>query len=311
MTSRSLTEDEEFEMFHRRMIVGFGIVLASLGTVAQTNTFPSSGNVGIGTTSPGNTLEVMGGQPGLFWNGTNGYFNSVEGHSVVIRDESTTNDYWWISLAPYSSSTPGVDFLGGGANPAGARVSFWTNVGIGTRSPAYTLDVSGSIHATGAINASSGVTFSDGTTQTTAFNSTLCGGDYAESVDVSGKRKGYAPGDVLILTQNGNSDVTKSNQAYSRLVAGIFSTKPGAIGRRQAVPKSLDEVPMAMIGIVPTKVSAENGPIHRGDLLVTSSTAGYAMKGTDMSKMLGAVLGKAMGSLESGKGVIEVLVTLQ
>ena len=68
---------------------------------------------------------------------------------------------------------------------------------------------------------------------------------------------------------------------------------------------------MAMLGIVPTKVSAENGPIHRGDLLVTSSTPGYAMKGTDPSRLIGSVVGKALGSLDSGTGVIEVVVTLQ
>ncbi len=68
---------------------------------------------------------------------------------------------------------------------------------------------------------------------------------------------------------------------------------------------------MAMVGIVPTKVTTENGPIHRGDLLVSSSLPGYAMKGTDRSRLIGAVLGKAMGSLDSGSGVIEVLVTLQ
>jgi hypothetical protein len=74
---------------------------------------------------------------------------------------------------------------------------------------------------------------------------------------------------------------------------------------------SPSEVPMAMVGRVPTKVSAENGPIHAGDLLVASSRMGYAMKGTDRDKMLGAVVGKALGSLDSGTGVIEVLVTLQ
>ena len=52
---------------------------------------------------------------------------------------------------------------------------------------------------------------------------------------------------------------------------------------------------MAMVGRVPTKVSAENGPIHAGDLLVASSKMGYAMKGTDHDKMLGAVVGKALG----------------
>jgi hypothetical protein len=68
---------------------------------------------------------------------------------------------------------------------------------------------------------------------------------------------------------------------------------------------------MAVVGIVPAKVSAENGPIKVGDLLVTSSTPGYAMKGTDRSRLVGAVVGKAMARLDSGKGVIEVLVTLQ
>lgn len=66
-----------------------------------------------------------------------------------------------------------------------------------------------------------------------------------------------------------------------------------------------------MVGIVPTKVTAENGSIHTGDLLVTSSTPGHAMKGTDRNRLTGAVVGKALGDLESGTGVIEVLVTLQ
>ena len=68
---------------------------------------------------------------------------------------------------------------------------------------------------------------------------------------------------------------------------------------------------MAMTGIVPTKVTAENGAIKPGDLLVTSSRLGYAMKGTDRSQMLGAVIGKALGHLNSGDGLIEIVVTLQ
>jgi hypothetical protein len=58
-------------------------------------------------------------------------------------------------------------------------------------------------------------------------------------------------------------------------------------------------------------VSTENGAIKPGDLLVTSSTAGFAMKGTDRERITGAIVGKALGSLDNGVGVIEVLVTLQ
>ena len=155
------------------------------------------------------------------------------------------------------------------------------------------------------------MTFADGTVQNTAWTGVLCGGDYAEAVDVSGDLKHYGPGDVLAIASSSNGDVEKASEPYSTMVAGIYATKPGVIGRRQTTIKSSDEIPMAMVGIVPAKASTENGPIHKGDLLVTASTPGYAMKGTDRSRMLGAVIGKAMGSLDSGKGVIEVLVTLQ
>jgi hypothetical protein len=181
-------------------------------------------------------------------------------------------------------------------------------VGIGM-SPQYTLDVAGQIHASQAIYASGGVTFSDGSSLTSA--NTLCGGDYAESVDVVGNRAQYEPGDVLVLDTGSPGKFLKSTEPYSTVVAGIYSTKPGAIGRRQTTPKTPDEVPMAMVGIVPVKATAENGPIRVGDLLVSSSTPGLAMKGADRSRMLGAVIGKAMGSLDSGTGVIEILVTLQ
>ena len=139
----------------------------------------------------------------------------------------------------------------------------------------------------------------------------MCGGDYAESVDVTCNRTNYEPGDVLVLDADNPGKMLKSIEAYSTSVSGIYSTKPGTVGRRQTTEKSADEVPMAVVGIVPAKVSAENGPIKVGDLLVTSSTPGYAMKGTDRGRMLGAVVGKAMAKLSSGTGVIEVLVTLQ
>jgi len=72
-----------------------------------------------------------------------------------------------------------------------------------------------------------------------------------------------------------------------------------------------DEVPLAVMGIVPCKVSAENGPIQVGDLLVTSSTPGHAMKGTDRARFVGAVVGKALEPLQQGTALIQVLVVLQ
>jgi hypothetical protein len=157
------------------------------------------------------------------------------------------------------------------------------------------------------------ITFPDGSVQSVAWNGTTLGGDYAESVDVSGNRNSFEPGDVLVIDPGTDGKVLKASEAYSTSVAGIYSSKPGLVGRRQIsdAKTSKTEVPMAMMGIVPTKVSAENGSIKRGDLLVAASTPGRAMKGTDRSLLIGAVIGKAMGTLDTGLGVIEVLVTLQ
>jgi hypothetical protein len=59
------------------------------------------------------------------------------------------------------------------------------------------------------------------------------------------------------------------------------------------------------------KVDASFGAIHAGDLLVASSHAGYAMKATDKTQTSGAVIGKALGNLETGTGLVPVMVTLK
>ena len=58
------------------------------------------------------------------------------------------------------------------------------------------------------------------------------------------------------------------------------------------------------------KVDADIAPIKVGDLLTTSPTRGHAQKVLDPSQASGAIVGKALGSLETGKGKIPVLVTL-
>ena len=68
---------------------------------------------------------------------------------------------------------------------------------------------------------------------------------------------------------------------------------------------------LAMTGRVYVKCTAENGAIAPGDRLTTSSLRGLAMKATDSSRCDGAVLGKAMSALESDRGLVLVLVSLQ
>ena len=66
--------------------------------------------------------------------------------------------------------------------------------------------------------------------------------------------------------------------------------------------------PIALLGRVPTKVTAENGPIKIGDNIISSSRPGYGMKCDNYSKCQGAIVGKALQKLEGEEGVIEVLI---
>ena len=143
---------------------------------------------------------------------------------------------------------------------------------------------------------------------------TIGGADFAESIEVVSDSSLYEPGDVLVIDRKVPNAVDLSATPYSTLVAGVYSTQPGILGGRNldvGDPTPENTIPMAVVGIVPCKVSAENGPILPGDLLVTSSTSGHAMKGTDPLRLVGAIVGKALQSLQSDRGVISVLVTLQ
>jgi hypothetical protein len=125
------------------------------------------------------------------------------------------------------------------------------------------------------------------------------GADVAENVFVKGDLE---PGDVVVISEN--LTVSKSMRAYDRKVVGVISTDPSYI-----LAERREGLPLALAGIVPVKVTLENGKIGVGDLLTTSSKAGYAMKCVELEKCKGAMIGKAMESSES-EGKINVLVML-
>jgi hypothetical protein len=129
------------------------------------------------------------------------------------------------------------------------------------------------------------------------------GADIAEYFSVD---EDPEPGTVLVIGKD--SKLQCSTTAYDTTVAGIVSTSPGvSLGTNEEGNES--ENLIAVAGRVPCKVDASYAPIKPGDLLTTSDTPGYAMKAT--KPQIGTILGKALEPLDSGRGVIEVLVTLQ
>jgi hypothetical protein len=130
------------------------------------------------------------------------------------------------------------------------------------------------------------------------------GADFAEMLPAAGT---FEPGDVLVIGADGK--LALSQQPYTTAVAGVYSTKPGFVGSMGGDEDLTGKIPLAVVGIVPVKASAENGSIIPGDLLSTSNTTGRAMKATE--PRLGTIIGKALECLKSGTGTIRMLVTLQ
>jgi hypothetical protein len=71
----------------------------------------------------------------------------------------------------------------------------------------------------------------------------------------------------------------------------------------------MPEALLALTGIVRVKVTNEGGPIQPGDLLVTSSTPGHAMRWASPDPCLCALVGKALEPILRDRGVILVLLT--
>lgn len=288
-------------------VVGYGSVYGVVGV----GTGPSAPGVfgdsyyGIGVVGVGATYGVSGTVTGASGVGVYG-----QGPNGVVGVSSRAG---WAAVAGVNNGAGGIGVWGATAAITGTAVYGVSQSGVAVRAETsmggnliegwnaaannrkFYVDFQGNVYADGTYYGAGGV-------------NTTCApncADYAETMDADETATSYEPGDVLVVDQEGL--ISLSSTPYATNVVGVYSTRPAFLAR---AGDSDNQVPVALVGVVPVKVSAENGPIHPGDLLVASSTPGHAMRAS-AEPAPGTVIGKALGSLESGAGVIEMLVMLR
>ncbi len=171
-------------------------------------------------------------------------------------------------------------------------------------------------------NNRSALTVKDGTGTVNVRTLAILGGaDFSENFDVNVSTAGgqamagkVQAGMVVSIDPINPGKLSLAARAYDRRVAGIIS---GAGGVRTGMMMSHEGTladgkhPVALSGRVYAWVDATRGAIKPGDMLTTSTTPGHAMKVINRARAQGAIIGKAMTGLKSGRGLVLVLVTLQ
>ena len=142
-----------------------------------------------------------------------------------------------------------------------------------------------------------------------AYNS--AGADVAEWLDTVEDGGSFEVGTVLVINSEGKLE--PSSLTGDTRVVGVVSNSAGVKLGSPGDSVDLDGVKpeskalVAAVGKVPVRCRADNGSIYPGNLLI-SGPDGCAVRGSS-STSSAAILGKSIGTLKSGEGKVEALVS--
>jgi hypothetical protein len=126
--------------------------------------------------------------------------------------------------------------------------------------------------------------------------------DFAEWIHYSGDTQPQ-PGELLMVGDE-NTSVKTASLPYERRLVGVVSTNPYQVGGAD----DGHSVVLALTGRVPVKVSLENGPVQKGDLLTSSSTPGVAMKALKAGNVIGTALTDYDGTQQDNLVTVQLRV---
>jgi len=180
------------------------------------------GNVGIGTTSPNELLEVSGTSPII-------RVLAISGNSTLrLTDNGVRN--WDLKVVDVSDY-----FEVGGTSATSLVVTGAGNVGIGTTVPAFKLDVSGSVRVYGPTG---GVIIRDGTASKGNIRPSVGNGSILISDDSSSQTRGITinnNGGVTISTANASQNIIEGQANGSQVMClnyngniGLGTSSPSA-----------------------------------------------------------------------------------
>jgi len=264
------------------------------GTSVTSIALPN-GNVGIGTTSPTEKLVVDGAIKFGITSGPNAYALGTRAGSNYRIDTCTAS----LAVAATGWNTITCTF----ANAFTAAPKVFCTQRAGTD---LSTDWTG--HTQGITTSKADIRFYANIVTTYYWDCLAVGTDDASDLAewYESGDPNIEPGHLVAIDPGQNNSVVKTNRPYDPNLIGGVPIKPAIQMGSSADFRNPTIV--ALAGRIPVKVTGENGPIHRGDYITSSSTPGYGMRATKTGTVVGRALEEFIPESSNQKGEVLTFV---